>query len=322
MDSHAFERLLATLDRLTPEQRDELEQTVRRPSSPAQAQHIIQTRLDGNACCPHCAGTRLYRHGQAHGLARYRCKACGKTFNALTGTPLAHLRLKAKWLDYLQCVLESQTVRQAAKACGIHRNTSFRWRHRFLQGAAQDRPAHLSGITEADETYLLESNKGARRLGRAARKRGGSASKRGLSQEQVCVLVARDRMGQTLDFVTGTGPVTKAQLSKYLQPVLYDDALLVSDANATYHYFAAEAGITHEAVNLSQGVRVRGAFHVQNVNAYHSRLRQWLHRFHGVATRYLSNYLGWRRALDTHRLPTPQALLRAAIGVFPHSTMT
>lgn len=322
MDSHAFERLLAALGRLTPEQREALKQALRPPSDSAQALHIIQARLDGNACCPHCAGTRLYRHGQAHGLPRYRCKACGKTFNALTGTPLARLHLKAKWLDYLQCMLQSQTVRQAAKACAIHRNTSFRWRHRFLQGARQDRPAHLSGITEADETYLLESNKGARTLVRAARKRGGSARKRGLSHEQVCVLIARDRMGQTLDFVTGTGPVTKVQLHKYLQPALYDDALLVSDANAAYRTFAAEAGITHEAVNLAHGVRVRGALHVQNVNAYHSRLRQWLRRFHGVATRYLTNYLGWRRALDTQRLPTPQALLRAAIGVFPHSMGT
>lgn len=322
MNTLAFERLLAALDRLTPEQHGALERALRQPSNSAQAQYILQAQLDEHACCPHCAGTRLYRHGQAHGLPRYRCQACGKTFNALTGTPLARLRLKAKWLGYLQCMLESQTIRQAAKVCGIHRNTSFRWRHRFLQGARQDRPAHLSGITEADETYLLESNKGARSLGRAARKRGGSARKRGLSQEQVCVLIARDRMGQTLDFVTGTGPVTKAQLRECLQPVLYGDALLVSDANATHHYFAAEADITHEVVNLSRGVRVKGAFHVQNVNAYHSRLRQWLHRFHGVATRYLPNYLGWRRALDTHRLPTPQALLRAAIGVFPHSMRT
>ena len=70
MDSHAFERLLATLNRLTHEQLDELEQTLLQSSSPEQAQHIIEARLDGHACCPHCAGTRLYRHGQAHGLAR------------------------------------------------------------------------------------------------------------------------------------------------------------------------------------------------------------------------------------------------------------
>lgn len=236
---------------------------------------------------------------------------------------MAHLRLKDKWLSYLQCTLQSQTTREAAKSCTVHRSTSFRWRHCFLQWAKRDGSAHLGGITEANETDLLESSKGARKLSRAARKRGGPAAKRGLSRQQICVLIARgDRSGQTLDFVTGAGALSKAQLHQCLQPVLDDDALLVSDANPAYHYCAAEAGLTHEAVNLSQHVRVKGAFHVQNVNAYHSRLHQWLGRFHGVATCYLPSHLGWRRALDTHRLPTPQALLQAAVGGFPHVMRT
>jgi hypothetical protein len=37
-------------------------------------------------------------------------------------------------------------------------------------------------------------------------------------------------------------------------------------------------------------------FHLNNVNAYHGRLKEWLRRFHGVATQNLPNYLGWRRA--------------------------
>ena len=32
-------------------------------------------------------------------------------------------------------------------------------------------------------------------------------------------------------------------------------------------------------------------------HAYHSRLKQWLRRFNGVASSYLANYLGWLRAL-------------------------
>lgn len=34
------------------------------------------------------------------------------------------------------------------------------------------------------------------------------------------------------------------------------------------------------------------------VNAYGSRLRQWMAKFHGVATRYLASYLGWHRVID------------------------
>jgi hypothetical protein len=170
--------------------------------------------------------------------------------------------------------------------------------------------------------YLLESEKGARNLNRPARKRGGSATKRGISDEQVCILVARDRSGKTLDFVTGKGPVTKQQLNRCLPPVIDKDTLLVTDSNAAYRYFAREAGITHQSINLRAGIRVRGALHVQNVNAYHSRFREWLDRFHGVATHYLPNYLGWRWVLDAKRIASPEALLKATIGSFPHLAVT
>jgi hypothetical protein len=40
-------------------------------------------------------------------------------------------------------------------------------------------------------------------------------------------------------------------------------------------------------------------FQINNVNAYHSRLREWLRSFHGVATKKnLPNYLGWRCTLE------------------------
>ena len=64
----------------------------------------------------------------------------------------------------------------------------------------------LNGMAEADETFLLASEKGAPQLTRPARKRGGKDSKRGNSGEQVCILAARDRTGETAHFVTGKGP--------------------------------------------------------------------------------------------------------------------
>jgi hypothetical protein len=55
---------------------------------------------------------------------------------------------------------------------------------------------------------------------------------------------------------------------------------------------------------------------VQNVNAYHSRFNKWLERFHGVATKYLPNYLGWRRAFEQCRQLAPETILNAALGNF------
>jgi hypothetical protein len=66
-----------------------------------------------------------------------------------------------------------------------------------------------------------------------------------------------------------------------------------SDSHAIYRCCAARAHIAHTPVNLSAGIRVIDhAFHIHNANAYHGRLKGWMARFHGVATKYLPNYLG------------------------------
>jgi transposase-like protein len=263
--------------------------------------------------CPHCACPRAHRCGRASGLQRFHCLGCGRSYNALTGTPLARLRKKGHWLPYLQCVLESRTVREAARVVGVHRTTSFRWRHRFVPGAMRDRPSILTAIVEADETYRLESQKGSRNMTRKPRKRGDVATKRGINMEHDCLLVARDRSGQTLDFHTGRGQVTVAQLEKCLKPALPADVLLISDSALSYRHFAKQAGIMHETVNVKAGVRARGAIHLQNVNAWHSRFKSWLVRFRGVASRYLINYSGWQRVLDARRQTTAAHLLCAAV---------
>ena len=314
MQARPFEHFLKHLASLTRRQRERLLAMLIPAVKHDRAVDVIEQARAHHLACPHCQSRQLHRHGRAHGLQRYRCKECGRTHNALSGTALARLRHKERWLDYLGGMLDSRSIRRTAGELGVAGATSFRWRHRFLKVSKDDRPHCLSGIAEADEMYVLESHKGARKLDRPPRKRGGKATKRGISHEQMCILVARDRTGQTLDWVPGKGTLTRAQLLQHLFPRLERDVLLVSDGHPAYRAFAQETGITHEAVNLKAGVRVRGAIHVQNVNAYHSRLRGWLMPFRGVASRYLANYLGWRWALDGGRIGTAEGLLRAALG--------
>jgi len=272
---------------------------------------IAQTA--GTPPCPHCHCARVHRCGQASGLQRWRCVACGRSFNALTGTPLARLRKRELWLPFSDCVLDSLTVRKAAKQIGVHPTTSFRWRHRFVPGAARDRPVQLGGTVEADETYLLESQKGSRRLDRPPRRRGGVARRRGINRDHDCLLIARDRDKRTLDFHTGRGPVSSAQLNTCLGPVLAPDVLLISDSAMAYVGFAARTGIRHEAINVRAGELARGTIHLNNVNGWHSRFKSWLRRFNGVASRYLKHYSGWQRVLDDARLTTPADLLCAIV---------
>ena len=277
MEDKRFTKWMRQLPLLSKCQRERLLEALRLGLGLDRLREAIEG-ADGPApCFPACKAEFCCRHGRDRGLQRYRCRACGKTFTALSGTPLSRLRHRGKWLEYAGQLLGARSVRSAAEAVEVHRNTSFRWRHRFLELTRHDR---------------------------------------GISHQHVCVLVARDRTGGTHDFVTGRGAVTKRQLHRHLLPVLDPDVLLVTDAHAAYRAFAREAGLSHECVNLRAGERVRGAVHVQNVNAYHRRFRQWLARFHGVASLYLPNYLGWQWALDGERIASPERLLRAAMGLF------
>jgi transposase-like protein len=112
--------------------------------------------------CPHCAGRAIVGWGRSHGLSRFRCKACGRTFNALTKTAMAHLHKRERWFDHARAMIEGKSLAKTAELCGVHPTTAFRWRHRFLGAPAADKPRRLSGIVEADETFILESFKGRR----------------------------------------------------------------------------------------------------------------------------------------------------------------
>ena len=82
--------------------------------------------------CPHCRHPEIRPWGQDAGLPRFRCRGCKRTFNALTGTPLAGLHHKDRWMFFLEKFNEGESVRKAAWRCGINTKAAFLWRHRFL----------------------------------------------------------------------------------------------------------------------------------------------------------------------------------------------
>ena len=149
---------------------------------------------------------------------------------------------------------------------------------------------------------------------RTPRKRGGKATKRGLSTEQIPVLIARDRHGDMTDEVLkNTGEIS---ITKVLKPVVAHDAILCTDGNKSYQAFAKTENIKHVQLVASQNCRVIDrVYHIQNVNAYDSRLKAWMHRFKGVATKYLPNYMGWRRCLEKQKnFITPPTYFNCALG--------
>lgn len=298
MRDREMKRWTAALEKMTPTQRQKLAAELAALDTRPAAAMIIEGRLASVPTCPHCAAERVVKNGTARGLQRYKCRGCARTFCALTGTPLAGLHMRGKWIEQATALRDGLTLHKVADRLNIAVSTAHRWRHRFLSLPKAVKAQALVGIAEADETFFLRSAKGQRKgLGRLARKRGGKASKRGLSSEQVPVLVARDRAGSTADFILGADDAPHVVAA--LQPLLAKDVILCTDGSKALATAARTMGVAHRPVNLSAGIRVvAGVYHVQNINAYDSRLKGWMRRFHGVATKYLDSYLGWFRTIE------------------------
>ena len=137
-----------------------------------EVQRILDQRLEDDPKCPHCGSRRIEGWGrERNGLTRSRCLDRRRTFNSLTGTPLARLRKKERWLGFAGALNQSLSVRKAARACQVNKNTAFKWRHRFLKAQNQSKDQSLAGIAEVDEIFLLERPAQAAARGAQTRRR-------------------------------------------------------------------------------------------------------------------------------------------------------
>lgn len=293
-----FSRITNALSNLSVELRRELRARIEEMDDAETTRLMIETFGLGAKMCPHCGGAERHRHGSSCGLQRYLCLGCGRTYNALTGSPLARLKHRNCWLKYAFALSVQMTVRQAAEYCNIAKNTSLHWRHRLTDALVRSQSERLSGIIEADEIFFRDNHKGTRRLNRPAFRRGTPAVGAGQKQRLTTVLVARDRSRATL--VQRLAAHSQEELHKVLRKAVAKDAVLCTDGYGYFETFAQKHDLKHWRLVAKRRERVKhGAFHIQNVNAFASNLKVWMQKFRGVATKHLQKYLNWQCFLNT-----------------------
>lgn len=270
--------------------------------------------------CPHCTSQRFIRWSVRSDIQRYKCKECNKTFNGLTGTPLARLRKKGRWIEFSSCLVEACSVREAAKRCQVNKSTAFKWRHRFMQIPKTIAPNALSGIVEVKETHFAYSQKGTRNKPTDTDLQQKTTKQ--ARPKQVCVVIARDRNLNTFDQIQES---SKSLYDKLLNR-LSKDILLCSETQKLSDIFGQRNGTQHSKADLQKSGRGKTELiHTRNVSFYIDNLKLWLKRFRGIATKYLSNYLGWFRNLDEFNMkPTKtNILLRAKCAqIYHHQPLT
>lgn len=258
--------------------------------------NLIHNKLSGKIRCHHCSSNDVILYGTGRGKQRYMCKTCGRTFSALTNTPLSGTHHPEKWGAYMECMLKSLTLKESARRIKVSYVSLFYWRHKILSVLKDIRPEEMKGIVELDDIYLNYSKKGQNKgftmkdlIKRQQRVHRKSDDPFNFEGDKVCVIAAADRYSNVFSRIACIGRPTGEAVEEAVGVIISDKNQICFNHKSAYYVFLHRRHLKSCRKSL---------FGIKNAKLFIKKCMMWIHRFMGVATSYLNNYLGWYKFLN------------------------
>ena len=290
-----LEEIQEMLKNMTEEQRLELIRLCNIENNKSKENEYL-LKLTNNFKCHCCGSNKICKNGSNHSngvrIQKFRCNACKKNYTIRTNTIFYWSRKNIKlWQQYIELFSKGLSLRNIVAEMDnqISLPTAFFWRHKILKVLSNKDDSgnnKLGGIIETDETFFEESQKGSRKMTRKPRKRGYSSYKYA-KKTKICVLTAIDRSKNSFTKPVGFGGLEKDDVI-LLQRHLEKDSILITDGNRTYRNLD-----NVKLKSLKFGKPQSKVYHMNNINNFHSKLKQFMNRFNGVATKYLDYYVDY-----------------------------
>lgn len=212
----------------------------------------------------------------------YQCKDCGYQFSATTGTIFhdSHLPLE-KWFLAVALIMNAKkgiSALQVGRDLGIDEvdyKTVWYLCHRIREAMREGGFEFLTGVVEADETYLTP---------RKPRK-GHPKPKQ---KEEMVVLGIRQRGGplRLIPVKAGRMEHIEPELVKHIHP----EALLQTDKAMTYDIIGRRRFVTHRMIDHIR-TYAEGENHTNTVESAFSLLKKGVYgTFHKVSIKHLGRY--------------------------------
>jgi transposase-like protein len=212
------------------------------------------------------------------------CKDCRKSFALTAKTAIQNSHSSPTvWKQVISDTINGVAIDATADNLNLHHETVFNMRHKILYAVEQSiiaNPTELSGVCEADETYVLESEKGRKfpeSYHRKPRKHGAIASKRGISNEYVCVCTSVAGNGKNLAVAVNRASPSKSEILEVFGERVANDTVILCDGKQEYEVLEDKCTVAHTK-------------RINKVNGFHSFIKERLDAMRGVATVYLKCY--------------------------------
>lgn len=248
--------------------------------------------------CHKCGSVSVSKFGFHRENQRYICNDCRKTFTSKSNTIFGTSKLdQTVWLKYVECMVDKLTLQASADKVRVGLKTSFFMRHRILECMKKyigDFRVGKGNSADLDECFLRESFKGNHKknpdfvMPRKARKHGCDHVKRGISNDQICILSGINDTNDVLMEIATRGEISINDITRILKYKIDVGSIINTDRKSSYIKSLLEMGANH---NRFKSDRSEGT--IAKVNSLHSRFKLFVHKFRGVSTRRLDNYLTW-----------------------------
>jgi transposase-like protein len=266
--------------------------------------YLEELRWPDGIRCPRCDSDKISRIRERR---QFECDGCRYQFSVRVGTLFHDSKLPLwKWFLAMYMMVESKksvSANQLKRTLDVSYKTAWYLCHRIRAAMKDEGAVYLTGIVEADETFV------GGKLG-GFKNRKESAQRR--RDNKAIVLGAVERGGRVRLRVA---PDTSSETIKgFLADVVSPDAeAIYTDSNRSYQGIADE-NTRHEYVNHAADEWVRGDVHTNTVESVWSLFdRAVLGAYHKLSIKHLPAYLdevAWRFNNRTNPFLFRDTLLR------------
>jgi len=232
--------------------------------------------------CPQCGSTSISRIKTRN---QYDCNGCRNRFSVKSGTVFhdSHLPLW-KWFIATYLVTESKkgiSANQLKRTLGVSYKTAWYLCHRIRSAMVEATTEPLSGIVEADETFIGGKAGGFRIRQEAALRR---------MDNKTVVLGAVERGGKLR--VRVAPDVGQKTIHGFLRDVIDDKAEAIYTDSFRSYRGIGDANTRHEYVDHSAEEWVRGDVHTNTIESAWSLFdRAVIGAYHKLSKKHLPAYL-------------------------------